>query len=31
MFSKKGLIAIEKSAASEEQLMDIVLEHGGET
>jgi YebC/PmpR family DNA-binding regulatory protein len=30
MFSKKGLIAIEKSAASEEQLMDIVLEHGGE-
>ena len=30
MFSKKGLIAIEKSAATEEQLMDIVLEHGGE-
>jgi YebC/PmpR family DNA-binding regulatory protein len=30
LFSKKGLIAIEKSAASEEQLMDIVLEHGGE-
>ncbi len=30
MFSKKGLIAVEKSAASEEQLMDIVLEHGGE-
>jgi len=30
MFSKKGLIAIEKSAAAEEQLMDIVLEHGGE-
>ena len=30
MFSKKGLIAIEKSAASEDQLMDIVLEHGGE-
>ena len=30
MFSKKGLIAIEKSAASEEQLLDIVLEHGGE-
>src|SRR6202044_4002258 len=30
MFSKKGLIAIEKSAASEEKLMDIVLEHGGE-
>jgi YebC/PmpR family DNA-binding regulatory protein len=30
MFSKKGLIAIEKSEASEEKLMDIVLEHGGE-
>ena len=30
MFSKKGLIAIEKSAATEEKLMDIVLEHGGE-
>lgn len=30
MFSKKGIIAVEKSAASEEQLMDIVLEHGGE-
>lgn len=30
MFSKKGLIAIEKDAASEEQLMDIVLEHGGD-
>jgi len=30
MFAKKGLITIEKSAASEEQLMDIVLEHGGE-
>jgi YebC/PmpR family DNA-binding regulatory protein len=30
MFSKKGLIAIEKSAATEDQLMDIVLEHGGE-
>jgi YebC/PmpR family DNA-binding regulatory protein len=30
MFSKKGLIAIEKSAASEDQLMEIVLEHGGE-
>ncbi len=27
---KKGLIAVEKSAATEEQLMDIVLEHGGE-
>ena len=30
MFSKKGIIAVEKSAASEEKLMDIVLEHGGE-
>ena len=30
MFSKKGVIAIEKDAASEEQLMDIVLEHGGD-
>ncbi len=30
MFSKKGIIAIEKSAATEENLMDIVLEHGGE-
>jgi YebC/PmpR family DNA-binding regulatory protein len=30
MFSKKGLIAVEKSAASEEKLMDIVLENGGE-
>src|SRR6202789_3894935 len=30
MFSKKGLIAIEKDAASEDQLMEIVLEHGGE-
>ncbi len=30
MFAKKGLIAVEKSAAGEEQLMDIVLEHGGE-
>ena len=30
MFHKKGVIAVEKSAASEEQLMDIVLEHGGE-
>jgi YebC/PmpR family DNA-binding regulatory protein len=30
MFSKKGIIAVEKSVASEEQLMDIVLEHGGE-
>jgi transcriptional/translational regulatory protein YebC/TACO1 len=30
MFAKKGLIAVEKSAAGEDQLMDIVLEHGGE-
>jgi len=30
MFSKKGVIGIEKSAATEEQLMNIVLEHGGE-
>ncbi len=30
MFSKKGVIAIEKSTATEEQLMNIVLEHGGE-
>jgi YebC/PmpR family DNA-binding regulatory protein len=30
MFSKKGIIAVEKHAATEEQLMDIVLEHGGE-
>jgi YebC/PmpR family DNA-binding regulatory protein len=30
MFSKKGIIAVEKSAATEERLMDIVLEHGGE-
>ncbi|HLI04905.1 MAG TPA: YebC/PmpR family DNA-binding transcriptional regulator [Terracidiphilus sp.] len=30
MFSKKGVITVEKSAASEEQLMNIVLEHGGE-
>ena len=30
LFSKKGLIGVEKSAASEEKLMDIVLEHGGE-
>ncbi len=30
MFSKKGIIAVEKSAASEETLMDIVLEHGGD-
>jgi YebC/PmpR family DNA-binding regulatory protein len=30
MFSKKGVIAIEKDAATEDQLMNIVLEHGGE-
>jgi YebC/PmpR family DNA-binding regulatory protein len=30
MFTKKGLITVEKSAATEEKLMDIVLEHGGE-
>jgi YebC/PmpR family DNA-binding regulatory protein len=30
MFSKKGIIAVEKSAASEDKLMDIVLEHGGD-
>jgi YebC/PmpR family DNA-binding regulatory protein len=30
MFSKKGVIAVEKDAATEEKLMDIVLEHGGE-
>ncbi len=30
MFSKKGIIAVEKSAASEDKLMEIVLEHGGE-
>ncbi len=30
MFSKKGIIAVEKSAAGEDQLMEIVLEHGGE-
>src|SRR3954452_10210861 len=30
MFAKKGIIAVDKSAASEEKLMDIVLEHGGE-
>ena len=30
MFSKKGVIAVDKAAASEEQLMDIVLEAGGE-
>ncbi len=30
LFAKKGIIVIEKSAASEERLMDIVLENGGE-
>jgi YebC/PmpR family DNA-binding regulatory protein len=30
MFSKKGVIAIEKARATEEKLTDIVLEHGGE-
>jgi YebC/PmpR family DNA-binding regulatory protein len=30
MFAKKGIIAVEKSAAGEDQLMEIVLEHGGE-
>ena len=30
MFSKKGVIAIEKSAADEDTLMGVVLEHGGE-
>jgi len=30
MFSKKGLIAVAKDAATEEQLMNIVLEAGGE-
>jgi YebC/PmpR family DNA-binding regulatory protein len=30
MFSKKGIIAVEKDAATEDQLMNIVLEHGGE-
>ncbi|MGB6975117.1 MAG: YebC/PmpR family DNA-binding transcriptional regulator [Terracidiphilus sp.] len=30
LFSKKGVIAVEKSAATEEQLMNIVLESGGE-
>ena len=30
MFSKKGLIAVEKGSTTEDQLMDIVLEHGGE-
>jgi len=30
MFSKKGIIAVAKGAATEEQLMNIVLEAGGE-
>ena len=30
MFSKKGIIAVPKSAATEEQLMNIVLEAGGD-
>jgi YebC/PmpR family DNA-binding regulatory protein len=30
MFSKKGIIAVPKAAATEEQLMNIVLEAGGE-
>jgi YebC/PmpR family DNA-binding regulatory protein len=30
MFAKKGVIAVEKVVAEEEQLMNIVLEHGGE-
>ncbi|HUY81527.1 MAG TPA: YebC/PmpR family DNA-binding transcriptional regulator [Acidobacteriaceae bacterium] len=30
MFSKKGIIAVPKEAATEEQLMNIVLEAGGE-
>jgi YebC/PmpR family DNA-binding regulatory protein len=30
MFSKKGIIAVEKSAASEDKLTEIVLEHGGD-
>ena len=30
MFSKKGIIGVEKGAATEEQLMNIVLEAGGE-
>ncbi|HWG21702.1 MAG TPA: YebC/PmpR family DNA-binding transcriptional regulator [Terracidiphilus sp.] len=30
MFSKKGVIAVDKSGATEEQLMDIVLEAGGD-
>src|SRR5208283_439551 len=30
MFHKKGLIAVEKPAATEEKLMEMVLENGGE-
>jgi YebC/PmpR family DNA-binding regulatory protein len=30
MFAKKGVIGIEKSAAGEDKLMDIVIEHGGD-
>lgn len=30
MFTKKGVIGVEKSAAGEEQLMNIVLEYGGD-
>lgn len=30
MFSKKGVIAVPKTASDEETLMSIVLEHGGE-
>jgi YebC/PmpR family DNA-binding regulatory protein len=30
LFSKKGVIAVDKNAASEDQLMNIVLEAGGE-
>ncbi|HEY4046221.1 MAG TPA: YebC/PmpR family DNA-binding transcriptional regulator [Acidobacteriaceae bacterium] len=30
MFAKKGLIAVPKSAANEEKLMDIVLDSGGD-
>ncbi len=30
MFAKKGLIAVPKSAADEEKLMNIVLEAGGD-
>lgn len=30
LFTKKGLIAVEKDAADEEQLMNLVLENGGD-